>query len=149
MNVESFFSLPIGWPNQRNGTSNGKTLTDIVSIKYFIEHGWGSWNISKTQGPLGDVCETNRYYYAFMFAFFYQFFLLSFLHLFLQKKSYKCLPFRRLVCALFVICLFVFTGSTGEKSLAMTPASFVTRWALVTSPLAMTIMSSLTPWYRR
>jgi len=24
------------------------------------EHGWGSWNISKTQGPLGDVCETNR-----------------------------------------------------------------------------------------
>jgi len=28
------------------------------------EHGWGSWNISKTQGPLGDVCETNRQHWG-------------------------------------------------------------------------------------
>jgi len=25
-----------------------------------VGHGHGSWNISKTQGPLGDVCETDR-----------------------------------------------------------------------------------------
>ena len=24
------------------------------------EKGWGSFNISKTQGPLGNVCDTNR-----------------------------------------------------------------------------------------
>ena len=25
-------------------------LTNIVNLNHFIEHGWGSWNISKTQG---------------------------------------------------------------------------------------------------
>jgi len=28
------------------------------------EKGWGSFNISKTQGPLGDVCDTNRQHWG-------------------------------------------------------------------------------------
>ena len=24
-------------------------------------HGWGSWNVSRSKGPLGDICEKDRF----------------------------------------------------------------------------------------
>ena len=39
---------------------NNQNSKKLLNTFLFTEHGWGSWNISKTQGPLGDVCETNR-----------------------------------------------------------------------------------------
>ena len=60
-----------------------KTVTDKVN--YFTEHGWGSWNISKTQGPLGDVCETNRWTFFYILFLSFNCFFLHFLHLFVFR----------------------------------------------------------------
>ena len=39
----------------------GQGMGDVrLSPDGGVEPGWGSWNVSQSSGPLGDVCRTNR-----------------------------------------------------------------------------------------
>ena len=84
---------------------------DIVILTK--ERGWGSFNISKTQGPLGNVCDTNRQV-GLTFS---------------SSSDAATAP----------------SGSTGERSPAMTPVSSATPSTPATSPPAMTTLSSQKP----
>ena len=44
------------------------SISNIFLLAAPYGHGWGSWNVSHSKGPLGDICETDRSSIAFFYC---------------------------------------------------------------------------------